>query len=450
MVLKITLDQRPKDKKYSEWDTLGFSEILDKYCDLFDAIEPPLTVGLYGRWGSGKTQMLLGMEQVLQQRDYITVLFDAWKYKNESNLILPIMSEIGRRFPGKKEEIKGKAGKVLGTSAYVMLNHFMKERIGIDIEDVEKGLKAIESEYGKLYQEYADKIHQMEKEFESFVDKVLDNGKDKKKALIIFVDNLDRCLPEVTINLLEDISRFFHVGRCIFVLAIDREMIVCGLELRYPQFDGINYLEKIIQIGIKMPAPTGGDKNDACYHFMKRYEKALGYTEDSKQGDSRDNIYKVIKDQVQELFTRGLLNNPRRIERVINKLLILNKLKGFDIEKKNEDASMTILLLILLDYFPKVYESLIRDEDFEALATFVDFSALVDSSPHKFRDYPNKLEGMHIKNYTILAAYKASNEEFYNLLKVFQRYKARFFKGDKQKRFQDKLAEMKNLVDLVG
>jgi len=43
MMLKITLDQRPKDKKYSEWDTLGFSEILDKYCDLFDAIEPPLT-----------------------------------------------------------------------------------------------------------------------------------------------------------------------------------------------------------------------------------------------------------------------------------------------------------------------------------------------------------------------------------------------------------------------
>lgn len=449
MMPKIALDQRPKDKKYSEWDTLGFSEILDKYCDLFDAIEPPLTVGLYGRWGSGKTQMLLGMEQVLRQRDYITVLFDAWKYKDESNLILPIMSEIGRQFPGKKEEIKGEAGKVLGTSAYVMLNHFMKERIGIDIEGIEKGLKAIESEYGKLYQEYADKIHQMEKEFESFVDKVLGDEKNKKKALVIFVDNLDRCLPEVTINLLEDISRFFRIGRCIFVLAIDREMVVNGLELRYPQFDGINYLEKIIQIGLKMPTPKEGDKNDACYHFMKRYDKALGYTENSKQGDGRDSLYNAIKGQVQELFTRGLLNNPRRIERVINKLLILNKLKGFDVEKKNEDASMAILLLVLLDYFPKVYDSLGREEDFETFTTFVDFSILRDCSPQTFRDYPRKLEGKYFSNHVILDTYKSCNEEYRILLNAFQRYKALTSKGD-QKQFQNKLIEMKNLVDLVG
>lgn len=449
MNLKIKLDQRPKDKTYADWDTLGFSEVLNKYCDLFETIEPPMTIGLYGRWGSGKTQMLLGMNDVLRERNYLTVLFDAWKYKDENNLILPIMSEIGRQFPGKKEEIKGKVGKVLGASAYVMLNHYMKERIGIDIENVEKGLRAIESEYGKLYQEYADKIHQMEKEFEDFVDKLLGSGEQKKKVLVIFVDNLDRCLPEVTINLLEDISRFFHIGRCIFVLAIDREMIVKGLELRYPQFDGINYLEKIIQVGLKMPKPKEAEKNDPCYHFLKRYEKAVGYTDQSKQGDSRDGLYKAIKGQVQALFTRGLLNNPRRMERVINKLLILNMLKGFDVEKKTEEASMAILLLVLLEYFPKVYESLLQDQDFQAFATFVDFTGAVDNSPYKFKNYPHKFEGMHVQNPTILEAYK-NNDEFYGYLSVFQKYKATFFAGEKQKQFQDTVSEMKNLVDLIG
>ena len=93
-------------------------------------------------------------------------------------------------------------------------------------------------------------------------------NKDNKARLIVFVDDLDRCLPEKAIEVLEAIKLFLEVPGVVFVLGMDREVVERGIEARYGHFfygdgmaqgavelpiSGDSYLQKIVQIPFHLP-----------------------------------------------------------------------------------------------------------------------------------------------------------------------------------------------------
>jgi hypothetical protein len=57
--------------------------------------------------------------------------------------------------------------------------------------------------------------------------------KDSKCRLCVFVDDLDRCMPDVALELLEAIKIILEDFQCVFLLAADEELISQGLRLRY-------------------------------------------------------------------------------------------------------------------------------------------------------------------------------------------------------------------------
>ena len=67
-------------------------------------------------------------------------------------------------------------------------------------------------------------MEQFEKTFAEAITKIL--GEDGR--LVVFVDDLDRCLPEKAIEILEAIKLFLHVPQTIFVLGMDREDRAAG------------------------------------------------------------------------------------------------------------------------------------------------------------------------------------------------------------------------------
>jgi KAP family P-loop domain/CHAT domain len=94
-------------------------------------------------------------------------------------------------------------------------------------------------------------------------------GTDGK--VCVFIDDLDRCMPEVALDLLEALKIFLGDTRCIFIVAVDERMIGEGLRIRYkellalPRADmesplfpriGKEYFEKIIQLAIRVPQHT--------------------------------------------------------------------------------------------------------------------------------------------------------------------------------------------------
>jgi len=84
----------------------------------------------------------------------------------------------------------------------------------------------------------------------------------------VFIDDLDRCLPEKTIEILEVIKLFLDVPKCIFVIGVEKEVIEKGIEVRYKSkeqkipISGQDYIEKIIQIPFTLPPIREEDMAD--------------------------------------------------------------------------------------------------------------------------------------------------------------------------------------------
>lgn len=93
----------------------------------------------------------------------------------------------------------------------------------------------------------------------------------KGKRVFVFVDDLDRCLPDVALDILEAIKIFLDDFGCIFIVAADKNLIGQGLRLRYRELlrgnddaqiqdffaqKGQEYFEKIIQFGVGVPPRT--------------------------------------------------------------------------------------------------------------------------------------------------------------------------------------------------
>jgi formylglycine-generating enzyme required for sulfatase activity len=140
----------------------------------------------------------------------------------------------------------------------------------------------------------------------------------KNLRLVVFVDDLDRCLPEKAVEVLEAIKLFVDAPGCVFVLGLDQAVIARGIEIKYREFglapgaeggeaqkrfviDGTRYLEKIIQLPFQIPPIERGD--------MGAFVKGLVET--------------WPHPACPEVFAEGLGHNPRQVKRTVNVFLLL-------------------------------------------------------------------------------------------------------------------------------
>jgi len=438
------------DKKisYNDQDFLDFSKAKDAFMKIIIGVKPPVTVGLYGSWGSGKSWMIEGLKQDLEKKNNLVVTFDAWKYRHENNLILPLMCAIEKEVAEEKEiETKKNDGNkyfnkflkwwdkrkeedipLLGSLGLIVANQFIASKCGIDLYEAEEKAK---EKILTAHQKYVDNIQNIEEEYKEFINQCLliKNEKiEQKEKLVIFIDNLDRCLPDIVVNLLEDISTFLLVQDvpCLYVLAMDKDNVIKAINHRYPDFDGKHYLEKIVQIALNMPIPQkrqNVNSSYALYFFMKRYEKAKGLDpkkDKSTKGDSRDAVYKSLENTAKEVFDSGYLINPRRIERIVNKFVILKMMTSFDMENQPQKVPFVLFLILLGEFHSTVYKSLKDEVHYKNLQEIIQISQEESTSPEHFRqNRKNDYKNFNFKNYIIVDEY-CDNQDFYELLKGFK------------------------------
>ena len=102
---------------------------------------------------------------------------------------------------------------------------------------------------------------------------------DLRINFVVFVDDLDRCLPEKAVETLELIKTMFNTESFAFVLALDDEVIERGIGHRYKEYQlvgkkpempitGFEYLEKIVHLPFRLPALT----REQAGAFVRRYE----------------------------------------------------------------------------------------------------------------------------------------------------------------------------------
>lgn len=279
--------------KESKTDFLNFNEIAESIKDLITEKElMPISIGVFGDWGAGKSTILELTANALEkeEQEYIQIHFDAWTFQGYDDAKAALLETIAaqlvevaagdekllakaRDFAKRIDKVRFMglmaegAAAISGMPTFGAIQNFFgwvsdatdDEDDDLDLADFQKDAKKL-SEVGNKAKRAvkAKKKFSPPKEIREFRKSYISLLEAFDKPVIVYVDNLDRCLPENTISTLEAIRLFLFMPNTAFVVAADPDMI----RLAIPHFHKgasmrhqTDYLDKLIQIPVHVPKP---------------------------------------------------------------------------------------------------------------------------------------------------------------------------------------------------
>lgn len=321
--------------------TLGLAPSARALSSFIEGCSTPIAIGIQGDWGTGKTSLMNLIDQKLvpgglrgSKKDLCaSIKFNTWQYSQFSNanrlgisLLRSLVHQI-KDLPPKDDWLKLKPQ----TRA-----KFRRFAVGLAKATTLVAGAAVGGRFGgasfdggEMARAFEDNSHHIDEahlfsalkdDFERIVDDTLEHLLKEKvirrKKLVIYVDDLDRLAPVRAIELLETIKNFLDVPGCVFVLAIDYEVIVRGLRTRkgidgekMEGDEGKSFFDKIIQVPFRMPTTaydTGG--------FVRElYERLHG----SKLHGAKSWTPFLERD-AKQLIDLTVGANPRSIKRLMN------------------------------------------------------------------------------------------------------------------------------------
>ena len=202
---------------------------------------------LDGKWGYGKTYILEQLEkklEVLQKEGtnddrFYVFHYNCWQYDYYEEPAVAIVSAMLEKYGGKSE--KEKAQKVIKEIA----GQIVKNKIGVDLVETHDNISQKE-------QFQFDKMFGFKTTLDYTRDKICELAKDK--TVLLVVDELDRCMPEYAIKVLERLHHMFEgLDNVIVLLAIDSTQLEHSVKEIYgEQVDTERYLRKFIAFRIKL------------------------------------------------------------------------------------------------------------------------------------------------------------------------------------------------------
>ncbi|WP_295699647.1 P-loop NTPase fold protein [uncultured Neisseria sp.] len=270
----------------SKEDYLNFGEVSQIVTEILETEAMlPVSIGIFGNWGAGKSSLLNLIEQQIKPDEWIVIKFDAWLYQGfddaRAALLETIASHLiqaakdektilqksknlfarinGLRLLGLMAEGAALAAGVPTFGLISKTFETAKESLdGIQNETeskqiVEVGENLVDSGKNLIKPKEKQTPPQQIDEFRKEYGEIL---QDLGKKLVIVIDNLDRCLPANAIQTLEAIRLFLFLNRTAFIIAADEEMIRHSVAEHYKDLSyrhQIDYLDKLIQIPIHVP-----------------------------------------------------------------------------------------------------------------------------------------------------------------------------------------------------
>jgi hypothetical protein len=252
-------------------------------------------LNLNSEWGAGKTYFLTEWAKQFREDRHLVITFDAWKNDFSKQPLIGFMSEIEaqlRKQLAMDEQVivaldglidKGK--KLIKVVAPTLIFHAIKAVSGIDaqaIKDSDWTQVAESASLGGASDKLGEKIkEQLYKEnedtkqaiaaFKAQLKKIIEliaKSGDKKLPLFFFVDELDRCRPNFSIELLEDIKHLFGIDDVYFVVATDSAQLAHSIQAVYGQgFDARTYLRRFFDQEYSLPEPNRF--NFSCHLFSE-------------------------------------------------------------------------------------------------------------------------------------------------------------------------------------
>jgi predicted KAP-like P-loop ATPase len=392
----------------TENDLLGF----DVHADLIRSVITdqsvlPVTVGVFGDWGGGKSSIMKMLQKELSKEeaypDVVCLYFNGWTFEGyedaKSALLSSILIQLGehKKFGPKAKDWIVKLlkrvkwmelGKVAvktvgvplavaamtgGIGAVPVAAAAVGSAIASSVSGKEKSgddESTVEVNWSELIEANPEKPDVMSvRKFREEFEKML--AKTGISALIVLIDDLDRCLPERLIETLEAIKLFVAVPKTAFVIGADPRIVRHAISTRYVkrqlehsvetadarrEEEGLvqDYLEKLIQVPYQLPRLSPSEIETyinllACQKLLDaplvasvlaawRNTRALNiyapFTAEAIQKalPTGSHLPVVLKEQldwskaVASVITEGLKGNPRQVKRMLNAMSLRKEL----------------------------------------------------------------------------------------------------------------------------
>lgn len=314
----------------------------------------PISIGVSGNWGAGKSSMVQMIADSLQVGEdgakYLIIGFNAWLYQGYEDARLALLQQVADKLGDLIKEKKtvctkfkeflsrvkwfkltiaslpvmakaaigtfalGPVGGLAGGLAEV-IGKLVEKAKSVQPNQVSATVESCAHQLPNLkeyWKEAADKS--MPKEIEALRKSFAETLKELDVKLVVVVDDLDRCLPDIALSTLEAMRLLLMVERTVFIIAADETMIRQAIRVRYgseaPDSNReASYFDKLIQIPVKVPRP--GANEVKCYIMMLLAELAVqqGIIPEKACLSAAEHLRAAIKKSWEGTMKRSILSN---------------------------------------------------------------------------------------------------------------------------------------------
>lgn len=333
-------------------DLFNINKHLDGLSRFIKACNTPMTISIQGSWGSGKTSIMKMVEHEIE-KEVIPVFFNTWQFSQfdlGNSLAFSMIKVLLNKLHDNDENFIKRFTLLCGNALTTALKAVSIYNCNIDINKCKENTP----DYN-----YAEQIENLHKHFQEVVDRACE--REHKDRVVIFVDDLDRLVPSKAVELLEVLKLFLDCKQCVFVLAIDYEVVIRGAIEKYgfasynsEKIDekersreyekGKSFFDKIIQVPFKVPVAIYDIKN-----YLKDGFNKINFNIDDI--DLQDYI---------DLCASSIGSNPRSLKRLLNAFLLLTFIGEGSIDLNNKDkAKLLFAALCLQQYNEKIYNLIV-------------------------------------------------------------------------------------------
>jgi len=345
-----------------EQDSLNIQKYANSLSKFIRNSDTPITIGLQGEWGTGKTSLmsllLENFNEDGKEREIATSWVNTWEYslfKGASETTPAVLSGMLEKLRDENSDIWTikdiAADKVKKATKFLsgLANQVIANQTGVNVKEAARDSST---------EKNVAHIVEIKNLIASIINELIEHSKNKIKKVVFFVDDLDRIPPTDAVEVLESLKNIFDIPNCVFILAIDYDVVVKGLEGKFGKKTKENerefrsFFDKIIQVPFTMPVGAYDITT-----FLKTKLKDLGVEQVFIEA-SIGQITKIVR------YTIG--NNPRSLKRYLNTFSLINQIMDDD-EDSEKDNNNIILLFAVLGIqvsYPQFFRLLTQNPDY--------------------------------------------------------------------------------------
>jgi SpoVK/Ycf46/Vps4 family AAA+-type ATPase len=333
-------------------DVLNSRQVAIDIASIISRAPTPFVLAVDGGWGVGKSTILNQIECKLPDR-MVKVTYNAWTAHGHNALEGLIKSVLVELDPNVIRKWARRVAKQRGVLAVARIWLALFARL-LGVPRLVDKLWDRLSVDAQARNELRDITRKMVADWLND-----DRHRQQGKALVVFVDDLDRCSDGVVVEVCEAIKLYLDAPGVIFVIACDLAVLARGVanEARGGMGEGRLYLEKIVQVAHRVQAPD----RESAERLVSAYAERSGTAD-------------LIDDTIAGILAERTDRNPRRIKRIINSFVLEHHLnKAWRTPPLGSEELMTAVLLQHL--YPSFYDRVVDEKgSVDPIGDFLDYA----------------------------------------------------------------------------